>query len=106
MVESGRAECVGHSRQFVLKKILTQFAVMTVIDPYMVLIIIMVELQSSCLPDLVPRFATRVPEGGDVERVVLDVIDHLVQPADNDAPIGLLAVGEQRVELPHRRHPG
>ena len=47
-----------------------------------------------CLPGLILWLAASVPKGGDMERVVFDEIDHLVQPADDDAPIGLLAMGE------------
>ncbi len=43
-----------------------------------------------CLRSLVLRFATGVPEGCYMKCVVLNVIDHLVQSANDDATVSLL----------------
>lgn len=50
--------------------------------------------------------APGIPEGGDVKGVVLNIIYHLIEPAHDNAAVGLFTMNEKGVYLAHRRHVG
>lgn len=64
-----------------------------------VIILCIGSLRLSCL---ISEFTTSVPKGCYVKGVVLDIIDNFIEPADDDASIGLLPMGQERIQLTHR----
>ena len=50
--------------------------------------------------------APGIPKGGDVKGVVLNIIYHLIEPAHDNAAVGLFTMSEKGVYLAHRRHVG
>ena len=56
-------------------------------------------MQSVHLPCLVPWFTTCVPERNDINRVIVDAIDHFIQAFNDDATICTRTVSKEWVYL-------